>query len=165
MLSDCVAHGVAKALARSRHAGAFGVTVRHAETVRLQGSQRIGTIPGTGRALVGAGALLRHAPLFIDMFTGIAMQAKTIAVLLAASAAFSAIHAFADDCATASMHCRGAVAPVSHDTRAVHAMSAKPITHVVPDAATSAVGGADTYRMQAGKREQRDSIDAWYRGG
>ncbi|SPB15612.1 hypothetical protein NOV72_02832 [Caballeronia novacaledonica] len=84
------------------------------------------------------------------------MKARTINILLVASAALSAVPAFADEC--------GAVAPVSHDARAAHAAHAK-TAHDAPDAATSAVGGGDAYKTQSGKREERDSIDAWFRGG
>ena len=118
-----------------------------------------------------AGAMLRHhdsipanvsivAPLFIDTFMGIAMKAKTIAVLIVASAASLAVPAFADDSST--------VAPASHAPSAVHAMSAKHDTQNMrdmPDAGTGAVGGGDAYKTQSGKREERDSIDAWLRGG
>lgn len=90
------------------------------------------------------------------------MKAHYIAVLLAANAAWSAVPALADDCGTANMHCQGAVAPVSHSD---HATSAKQITHDMPKADTNAVGGDDAYKTQSGKREQPDSIDAWYRGG
>lgn len=85
------------------------------------------------------------------------MRAKTISILLAASAALSAVPAFADD--------SGKVTPVSHGTTAVHVTHAKSDAHVMPDAATSAVGGGDAYKTQSGKREERDSIDAWFRGG
>ena len=91
------------------------------------------------------------------------MKAKHLAVLLAAHAALFAAPSFADDCRTANMHCQGAVAPVSHGAHADHAMSAKDVRHDMPD-----VGGADAYKTQSGKRENRedrDSIDAWYRGG
>ena len=93
------------------------------------------------------------APLFIDTFTG-------IAVLIVASAASLAVPAFADDSST--------VAPASHAPSAVHAMSAKHDTQNMrdmPDAGTGAVGGGDAYKTQSGKREERDSIDAWLRGG
>ncbi|SAL45250.1 hypothetical protein AWB71_02423 [Caballeronia peredens] len=96
------------------------------------------------------------------------MKAKLTAILLAANVAWSAVPALADDCSMAKMHCQGAVAPVSHSAHAAqvgHAMSAKDITQDIPDSGTNAVGGGDAYRTQAGKREQRDSIDAWYRGG
>ncbi|BAN27121.1 hypothetical protein [Caballeronia insecticola] len=89
------------------------------------------------------------------------MKAKLTAILLAANAAWSAVPAVADDCSMAKMHCEGKVAPVSHSARATHAMS----TTDKIDANTNAVGGSDAYKTQAGKREQRDSIDAWYRGG
>jgi hypothetical protein len=88
------------------------------------------------------------------------MRAKTISILLAASAALSAVPAFADD--------SGKVTPVSHGTTAVHMTHAKNDTHDMhdmPDAATGAVGGGDAYKTQSGKREERDSIDAWFRGG
>jgi len=85
------------------------------------------------------------------------MRAKTISILLAASAALSAVPAFADD--------SGKVTPVSHGTTAVQVTHAKNDTHDMPDAATSAVGGGDAYKTQSGKREERDSIDAWFRGG
>ena len=88
------------------------------------------------------------------------MRAKTISILLAASAALSAVPALADD--------SGKVTPVSHGTTAVHVTHAKNGTHDLhdmPDAATSAVGGGDAYKTQSGKREERDSIDAWFRGG
>lgn len=89
------------------------------------------------------------------------MKAKAFALILFASAALPAASAFAADCATADMHCQGKVAPVSHATHAVHATSAKEVRHDTPD-----VGGGDAYKTQSGKREpQRDSIDAWYRGG
>lgn len=85
------------------------------------------------------------------------MKAKTIGVLIVASAVSLAVPAFADD--------SGKVTPVSHGTKAVHVTHAKNDTHDVPDAATSAVGGGDAYKTQSGKREERDSIDASYRGG
>ncbi|SAK52555.1 hypothetical protein AWB76_01727 [Caballeronia temeraria] len=88
------------------------------------------------------------------------MKAKTIGVVLVASAALSAVSAFADECSSDALHSRDA-----HDKPAVHAMNTAHRTNDVPDAGTSAVGGDDTYRTQSGKREQHDSIDASYRGG
>jgi hypothetical protein len=93
------------------------------------------------------------------------MKAKYIAVLMAANAAWSAVPALAQDCGTANMQCQGAVAPVAHSVHAAPAMSAKPVTPDMPKADSNAVGGGDAYKTQSGKREQPDSIDAWYRGG
>ena len=87
------------------------------------------------------------------------MKAKHLAVLLAANAALFAVPAFADEC-TAEMVDRGAGAPASQGTQTLHAMAAKDARHDMPD-----VGGADAYKTQSGKREERDSIDAWLRGG
>ncbi|SAK44776.1 hypothetical protein [Caballeronia ptereochthonis] len=93
------------------------------------------------------------------------MKAKLTAILLAANAAWSAIPALADDCGSANMHCQDAVAPVSYSAHGADAMSSKGAAHDTPDVGTHAVGGGDAYKTQSGKREQRDSIDAWYRGG
>ena len=93
------------------------------------------------------------------------MKAKLTLILLAANAAWSAVPALADDCRTANIHCQGAVAPVAHGAPAVQPAAAKDGALSVPDAGDNAVGGGDAYKTQSGKREQRDSIDAWYRGG
>ncbi|WP_321799569.1 hypothetical protein [Caballeronia sp. J97] len=91
------------------------------------------------------------------------MKAKTLAALVLASAALTAVPALADECSAGPLP-SNAVHDM-HDTPAVHAMNATRRTHDMPDAGTSAVGGADAYKTQSGKREQHDSIDASYRGG
>lgn len=68
-------------------------------------------------------------------------------ILLAASVAWSAVPALAGDCSMSKRVCR--VSPADRT-------------------AGPKVRGVDAYRTQPGKRaqrEQRDSIDAWYRGG
>jgi hypothetical protein len=95
---------------------------------------------------------------FYRRIHGVAMKAETIAVLLAASAASSAVPAFAHDCGAANMQCESAVKHVSHkenSARAVHGMRAKSTGHEMPDAA----------KTPPIEHEQHDSIDAWYRGG
>ena len=85
------------------------------------------------------------------------MKATHLAVLLAAHAAF-AVPAFADECTPSSVMEQGASAT---SPAGMHAMAAKPVKHDAPD-----VGGADAYKTQSGKHEQRDdSIDGWFRGG
>ncbi|SAK78694.1 hypothetical protein AWB77_03791 [Caballeronia fortuita] len=81
------------------------------------------------------------------------MKAKTIAVLLVASAASSALPAIAHECSAASMPCKSAVKRVSH--RENGTQHTKGVRHDTPEASG----------MQSSKREQHDSIDASYRGG
>ncbi|MDR5837808.1 hypothetical protein [Caballeronia sp. LZ034LL] len=78
------------------------------------------------------------------------MKPQLIIILLAASVAWSAVPASAGDCSMSKRVCR-----VSHAERT----------------AGPKVRGVDAYRTQPEKHEQRaqheqrDSIDAWYRGG
>jgi hypothetical protein len=98
---------------------------------------------------------------FIDLFIGVAMKATHLAVLLAAHAALLAVPAFADECTPSSVMEQGAPAAASQGAQSTHAMAAKPVRRDMPD-----VGGADAYKTQSGKRDQRDdSIDGWFRGG
>ncbi|MDR5822965.1 MULTISPECIES: hypothetical protein [unclassified Caballeronia] len=77
------------------------------------------------------------------------MKPQFIIILLAASVAWSAVPALAGDCSMSKRVCR-----VSHADRFAGAK-----------ASPHAVRGVDAHRTQPGKHEQRDSIDAWYRGG
>jgi hypothetical protein len=82
------------------------------------------------------------------------MKTHIIVFLLAANVAWSAVPAVASDCGTPGHDCRGALARVS---RTIRTGGPKAPRHTVP--------GTDATRTQPVKREPRDSIDAWYRGG
>lgn len=77
------------------------------------------------------------------------MKPRLVIILLAANVAWSAVPALAGDCNASKRVCR-----VSHADRTAG-----------PKASPHAVRGVDASRTPPGKREQRDSIDAWYRGG
>ncbi|MDR5781909.1 hypothetical protein QCE63_21140 [Caballeronia sp. LZ065] len=77
------------------------------------------------------------------------MKSQIIIILLTANVAWSAVPALAGDCSTSKRVCR-----ISHAERTAG-----------PKASPRAVRGVDAYRTPPIKREQRDSIDAWYRGG
>src|SRR5262249_35007274 len=100
---------------------------------------------------------------FDDTFNGVRMKSRYLAMLLAACAALLALPALADECTPSSVMEQGAAASASasQGAQSMHAMTAKPVKHDMPD-----VGGADAYKTQSGKREERDdSIDGWFRGG
>jgi hypothetical protein len=90
------------------------------------------------------------------------MKTKLIAILVTANAAWSAVPALADDCIIANLYCRRAVAPMPQADQGSHA---KPAARGTSSVNTHAVGGSGRGKAQAGKREERDSIDAWFRGG
>ncbi|SAK88098.1 hypothetical protein AWB81_04617 [Caballeronia arationis] len=93
------------------------------------------------------------------------MKAKSVAVLLVASAASLAVPCFAGSYGQASQgrECTGV--PVRHHAQTAHTKVMKEGQGSAVDGMSGGVGGDETGHSQSGRRAPSDSIDATYRGG